>query len=280
MILEVIVSGPRTSIEAPPRFHLAHQGISAGGPADPLAARIANRLVDNRDDASVLEMTLAGATFLAHGDLEVAVSGAPLPIELDGDLRSMNERFVVSRGQTLRLGVTTVGVRTVLAARGGLLSSGAESGDCIKAGDRILIANEPAARDRAAERIPTLTHEPLLRVTPGPDGAVALDDLSFLVTPAADRRGVKLKGSIPDAPASPIITHGVSCGAVQMLPSTDLVILGVDQQTTGGYPVIATVASVDRWKIGQLRPGDRLRFQTISFDAARQALRGETRVER
>ena len=69
-----------------------------------------------------------------------------------------------------------------------------------------------------------------------------------------------------------MISEGVSRGAVQVLPGGELVILLADHQTTGGYPVRAVVASVDMWRVAQLRPGDRVRFDRISLQSAVQLL--------
>jgi allophanate hydrolase subunit 2 len=69
------------------------------------------------------------------------------------------------------------------------------------------------------------------------------------------------------------ISEGVPEGAIQLLPSGEPIILLADHQTTGGYPVIATVASVDMWRLAQLRPGDRVRFRLISLQSAVNLLR-------
>jgi allophanate hydrolase subunit 2 len=46
-----------------------------------------------------------------------------------------------------------------------------------------------------------------------------------------------------------------------------------DAQTTGGYPVIATVVTSDLPLAAQLLPGDRLRFRPVPVDAACAAAR-------
>ena len=61
-------------------------------------------------------------------------------------------------------------------------------------------------------------------------------------------------------------------GAIQIPPAVKPVILFVDHQTTGGYPVIASVASADRSAVAQLRPGGRVRFAMITLDQARRLL--------
>ena len=45
----------------------------------------------------------------------------------------------------------------------------------------------------------------------------------------------------------------------------------MEHQTTGGYPKLANVCSVDFHRLGQLRPRDRVQFEFVSFEAARAA---------
>jgi len=69
-----------------------------------------------------------------------------------------------------------------------------------------------------------------------------------------------------------MITEGVSLGAVQVTPGGLPIILFVEQQTTGGYPKIANVISADLHRVGQLRPRDEIRFEQVTFEAARSLL--------
>jgi len=69
-----------------------------------------------------------------------------------------------------------------------------------------------------------------------------------------------------------MITEGVSLGAIQITASGLPIILFVEQQTTGGYPKIANVISADLHSLGQLRPRDEIRFEQVSWDAARTLL--------
>ena len=65
-----------------------------------------------------------------------------------------------------------------------------------------------------------------------------------------------------------MISEGVSFGTVQVPPDGNPIILMADCQTTGGYPKIAQVASVDLPLLAQMMPGQRVRFERISLDEA------------
>jgi len=70
-----------------------------------------------------------------------------------------------------------------------------------------------------------------------------------------------------------MITEGVSLGAIKSPPPVCPIILFVEQQTTGGYPKIAT-----RNFRGPAQPGTtsplatEIRFEQVSWDAARTLL--------
>ena len=85
--------------------------------------------------------------------------------------------------------------------------------------------------------------------------------------------GLRLEGApISQRGAREMITEGVSLGAIQVPAGGSPIILFVEQQTTGGYPKIANVISADLHRVGQLRPRDELRFERVTFDAARSLL--------
>jgi antagonist of KipI len=82
--------------------------------------------------------------------------------------------------------------------------------------------------------------------------------------------GLRLEGAAAlEAPARPMITEGVSLGAIQVPPGGSPIILFVEQQTTGGYAKIANVISADLHRVGQLRPRDEIRFEQVSLETAR-----------
>ncbi|MDP6920244.1 MAG: hypothetical protein QGH43_13500, partial [Arenicellales bacterium] len=66
-------------------------------------------------------------------------------------------------------------------------------------------------------------------------------------------------------------------GTIQCPPNGQPIILGPDAQTLGGYPRIFQVAKIDRSLIGQLRPGDRLRFEKISPQEGQELWRDKAR---
>jgi hypothetical protein len=62
-------------------------------------------------------------------------------------------------------------------------------------------------------------------------------------------------------------------GTIQLPPDGNPLILLAEHQTTGGYKVPGVVIRADLWKVGQMRPGDSLRFVETTPEEATAALR-------
>ena len=137
-----------------------------------------------------------------------------------------------------------------------------------------------------ASLIDETLHRKVLRAVDGahagefnPQSAAGFWGSSFTVSVRSDRVGVRLESRIrAGASAGEMVSEGMMCGAVQVPPGGDPIVLMVDYPTTGGYPVIACVATVDLGALGQLRPGDRVRFERVTPAAALELFRQRERV--
>ncbi len=91
--------------------------------------------------------------------------------------------------------------------------------------------------------------------------------------------GIRLRGSQTPLPSvGEMITEGVSLGAIQLPSGGQPIILFVEQQTTGGYPIIANVIAADLASVGQLRPRDEIRFELVSMLDAQKLFREQERI--
>lgn len=95
----------------------------------------------------------------------------------------------------------------------------------------------------------------------------------FLVTTQSDRMGYRLEGPILKMSRTlEMISEAVSGGTIQVPPDGNPIILLADRQTTGGYPKIAQIATIDLPVIAQVKPGEKIRFQEISLQEAQKLL--------
>lgn len=280
-MLTVLVPGPLATVQDLGRPGWASIGVTASGAADRSAAALANRLVGNDPAAAVVEVTAGGLRVRAGGTLLVAVTGAPVPVVVDGRAAPFDAPLALAPGAVLTLGLPAVGLRSYLAVRGGVDVPpvlGSRSTDTLsglgphplRAGDRLpvgsLAAEEPFV-DVAAVRPPST--RPVLRVLPGPRRdwlqPAAWDALvgePWAVTPDSDRVGLRLVGPrLERARDDELPSEGLVPGAVQVPPGGEPVLFLVDHPVTGGYPVLAVVSTDDLPAAAQLRPGDVVRFR-------------------
>ena len=99
--------------------------------------------------------------------------------------------------------------------------------------------------------------------------------VALTIAGESNRMGLRLRGAAIPSPSGHMLTEGVPLGAVQVPPDGQPIILFVEHQTTGGYPKPANVISADFWRVGQLRPRDRARFERVSIERALELMQAQ-----
>ncbi|QOT81968.1 urea carboxylase [Cupriavidus basilensis] len=308
--IEVLDGGVQTTVQDwPGRAGYWDVGVPPSGPMDDLAFRLANRLVGNAATAAGLECTLGGPTLGFHHDAVIALCGAPMPATLDGVALAPWQSHRVAAGSVLRLGaVATGGSRAYLAVRGGMdvphyLGSrstftlgqfGGHAGRTLRTADMLHIGSETAGEPVAAlarDQIPAYASGNRawdIGVLYGPHGAPDFftggDIDTFFGTEwqvhyNSSRTGVRLIGPKPtwarrdggEAGLHPSNIHdnAYAIGAIDFTGDMP-VILGPDGPSLGGFVCPAVVIAAERWKLGQLRPGDAVRFHGVTQEQAAQ----------
>ncbi|MQQ36141.1 5-oxoprolinase/urea amidolyase family protein [Pseudomonas sp. SZ57] len=301
---EVLSGGTQTSVQDyPGRLGYWAVGVPPSGPMDSRALRQGNGLLGNPEGCAALEITMSGPLLRFNTDAVVAVTGAHIPITLDGQSCAMNTALFVSAGSTLSLGtIAGAGVRSYLCVRGGLdvpdyLGSkstftlgqfGGHGGRALRAGDVLHIAPlmERSAGQRIAdEALEALTDVRRMRVIYGPHAAPEYFTEAYIerffatdweVHFNSSRTGVRLIGPKPEwvradggeAGLHPSNIHDnpYAIGAVDFTGDMP-VILGPDGPSLGGFVCPVTIIEADLWQLGQLKAGDRVRFTPVSVEA-------------
>jgi KipI family sensor histidine kinase inhibitor len=285
--VEIIEPGLLTTIQDLGRVGFGAYGIAPNGAADRSALVLANRLVGNAVDAAGLEITMTGPTLRFHQATAVAITGEGPHPRLNGRLIERNRAHRVHLLDEITFDPITseAGARAYLSVAGGFdvpEVMGSRSTDLV-AGIGGLNGRALQRKDRVAigkmTGYPQVIHMPpgrsrgVLRVLPGPQRAMfdaatwqRLLDREFTVSNDANRVGVRLEGPLLlPCDQADMISEGVVTGSIQVTASGQPIVLLPGRATIGGYPKIATVIDDDLDLLGQLRPGDPVRFR----DAAR-----------
>jgi antagonist of KipI len=298
-VIRVADPGPQTTVQDLGRPGHLREGIPPSGPLDVRAFVMANRLVGNPDGAAGLECTVMGPRFTAERVCAVAVTGAEAPVTVNDASAPQWATLVLKPGDTVRVGAATSGVRMYVAFSGGIdvprvLGSratylrgrlGGLEGRALRRGDALRLAPHVGPRRPrrlTATEIPTLEAEPEIRVVLGPQADRFTDEglhdflaSAYQMLPQSDRMGARLAGPrIAHRRGHDIISDGIALGAIQVPGDGQPIVLLVDRQSTGGYTKVATVGSFDIGRIGQVKPGQRVRFRAVDVAEAHR-LRGE-----
>jgi urea carboxylase len=294
--IEVIAPGAQSSLqELPGRLGLWHVGVPPSGPMDAVSFRNANRLLGNEPDTAALELTMTGPTLRFLTAVRVALTGAAMKLHLD---EAVVEGPVIDvpAGATLRIGaIEGPGQRSYLAVAGGfdaaeVLGSracfglgqfGGHAMGTLKTGDVLHIAASACTAPQPLEPV-ALTTAWQVSVLYGPHGAPdffldsdieTLFATDYQVHFNSDRTGVRLIGPAPawarrdggEAGLHPSNLHdnAYAVGAIDFTGDMPI-ILGPDGPSLGGFVSPAVIAAEDRWKMGQFRPGDTIRFIPVA----------------
>ena len=303
--MDVLAGGTLTTVQDyPGRTGYWPVGVPPSGPFDNLSFRLGNRLLGNAENAAGLEFTLNGPTLKFNQVTRIALTGADMQATLDGQPVASYCVIAIQPGQILKLGkVSGEGARAYLAVAGGLQCTpylgsrstftlgqfGGHGGRALRTGD-VLHFQEAAPTPPSAtvpdSLKPALGNHWTLRVIYGPHGAPDFftdDDMAMFFSTDwqvhynSSRTGIRLVGPKPswarsdggEAGMHPSNIHdnAYAVGTVDFTGDMP-VILGPDGPSLGGFVCPATVILADRWKLGQLKAGDTLRFDAISLEDA------------
>jgi antagonist of KipI len=295
--VHVIRPGLQTTVQDLGRRGYQAYGVPVAGPMDPFAHRRANALVGNSREAATLEIAFVGPELVFEDERVVATAGAMFALTVESHGVPHDQPFVVRAGARLRFGARAGGVRAYLAVGGGFdvpvvmgsrstyldARMGGHHGRTLMAGDRLRLGD--ARRNATAARRTLVREFPpgggtRVRVLPGPhadrfagDGLEVLQAQPYEITADSNRMGFRLRGApLTHTRGADLISESTTWGGLQVPASGQPILLMADRQTTGGYPIVATVITADLSVAAQAAPGDSLRFAICSRAEALSAL--------
>ncbi len=308
MALEILTPGLSTAVQDRGRFGYYRYGIPQGGSMDQFAAMLANRLVGNTAEEALLECTYLGPKIRVDARTILAVTGAPVEVQVNGTPVEQNARLELQPGDELGFGVLKGGSKFFIAVAGGIdvpqvLGSrstypigkmGGFEGRALQAGDVVPVGDAAAETlprlDRAPEEfIPSFDRDVTVRIMLGlydhkltEEGLQNLTEAEWTLTPVADRMGLRFDG--PGAPwkdeeqpfgagqdPSNITDAGYAVGSIQIPGGTQPIVLHRDGVSGGGYAQAGTVISADMDLFARMSPGTKVRFRPVDMDEANAA---------
>ena len=293
--MSIVVQKPgiQTTVQDLGRFRYQKMGINPSGVMDPVAARLVNILLGNRDDEAVLEMHYPASHFHFGADAICAIGGADFAPSIDGIAVDNWRAFSVPKDSILTFGAKRAGSRTYLAVAGGFdiedwlgsastnlaAKEGGFYGRMLRAGDEIGLglvseSNLPVSPGKISRSlIPSYSSHPVVRVIAGAEfdcinnkGRKTFLKNDFSISADSNRMGFRLVGEqIALSAPLELLSSAVSVGTIQLLPDGQLIVLMADHQTTGGYARIAHVISYDLPLVAQLGTNDKITFQLVDI---------------
>lgn len=258
--------------------------------------------------AAGLEMTMQGPRLRFQRAARIAITGADMRPSVNGAPVPMWTRLEIAMGSLLEFRVASTGLRSYLAIAGGLdlpldLESratclvariGGMNGRVLQAGDRLDIGEAAALSGQftlAEEFRPVFTVEPVLHVLPGPqdhlfrvESVAAFFGNPWKMSPVSNRMGFRFDGPelffndrssevIRDSGSDPsnIVDDVIPSGGIQIAGGKQAIVMGVEAPSVGGYAKIGTVISADFGVLGQVKPGQSVRFVKVSQAQAEEA---------
>lgn len=309
--IRITKAGPGVSLQDLGRTGYQRYGVNVAGPMDPAAFATANRAILAAPGSTAIEVSLGGIEITAEGGpARVAIAGAPFEVALGGQPLPSKTVLTLEPGTPLqvragasgmwcylafgsplvvpeKLGSVSTHMRTGL---GGVDGRGLAPGDFLPLGE-ISSGSGPSLAISA----PWLdSHAAPIRILPGPqDDYFSSEELerflseTWTISNQSDRMGSFLDGTpLRHRDGFNIVSDGITMGAIQVPGSGRPLVLMADRQPTGGYPKIGTIIWSDLGRFAQLRPGQQLRFEAVSWDSAVAArsklvssISGELRLE-
>jgi len=300
-MIEILQTGRFNSLQDLGRSGYRNIGVSSCGAMDQVALKAGNLLIGNKVNAAAVEIQTFPFKILFHSLAVFSLTGAIGKITLGSSRLSAWSATTAKPGSILTIDPPPHGSRIYLCVAGGfdvpeILGSrstsfrgsfGGLGGRELRAGDQLVAGQQEAYP--LARSIVVPSPENCLReiFSPLSDNVLTVRALGaseetlfenslksfwqqdWQITPQSDRTGYRLTGIALQAENHlEMRSYGVVAGIVQVPPSGEPIIQMSDTNTAGGYPKIAGVISADLWRLGQLRPGQKVRFLKSDYTQA------------
>lgn len=277
-----------------------NQGIGESGAMDRFALRVANSLLANDENTGAIEITFGHMRIRTRNAQWFALTGADLSASVNGSTLPLCRPVWVPADSVIELRKPLIGCRAYLAVQGGfagvpVLGSvatdvrsgfGGLNGTWLKKNDSVAFKRPAQHTERHVSWYTRYANPAFARPAPlrfvadrlwqnmheQQQQSLLLHD--WHVAPDSDRMGFRLAESLPGRlPVESMLSSAVAFGSIQIPPDQRPIILAADRQTTGGYPLMGTLAGISHSSLAQLKPGDTVRFELMELAQAQSQWR-------
>ncbi|NNE75930.1 MAG: biotin-dependent carboxyltransferase family protein [Pricia sp.] len=277
-MLKVLKSGLFTTIQDGGRYGYLNKGVPVAGYMDTFSAKKVNLLLENDEDAAVMEITMTGPTLQFEEETYISIGGAELTATLNNTVIQPYKVLKVNKGDILSYGKLDKGFRSYLGIKGGFkpplvlgsrsFFSSVTTKNHFRDNDAVSYESFTSFSPKISElKVDSFLDETQLRVTHGPEydflsdlQLEALFAKKFTISNENNRMAYQLQEKIPGHEIS-MLTSATLPGTVQLTPSGKLIILMKDGQTTGGYPRILQLSDRAISILAQKKFGDPISFK-------------------
>ena len=282
-------AGALTTIQDLGRVGYQQIGMPVAGVMDNYAARLANILVGNDENAALLETTLLGPEIEVRSDCLVAITGADMNASVNGVKIALWKAYKLKSGDVIKLSGALKGLRSYMAFSGGVMGDmvmesratylkggiGGFNGRAVKTNDVVKIGecSNYLINELDSSFIPTYNDEIIIRAVKGPHdekftqkGLDLFFSQEYKIGSRSDRMGIFLEGEVLEfsGESADILSSAILMGSIQVANDGLPIILMADRQTTGGYAQVATVITPDLCELAQARPGTKVKFESVT----------------
>lgn len=284
MSIRIIKAGFMTTVQDGGRLGYGHIGIPVSGSMDRQSAHVANQMVNNNVNVSLLEVDVAGITLTMHVNCSVAVAGAKANVCINQESIDTAQPIHLKQGDTLEIKALTGGMWTYLAFAGGLACDsilgscstltvaklGGFKGRRLRNNDCLTLQapKHVQGQKKPAYKRPPHNTVHSLAVTAGPEydlftshSQKLIFQQPFTMTEHISRQGMKVTGpKLEIMSINDICSTGLVPGSLQVTPGGEYIITHRDSQTTGGYPRPIILNQKALNQLAQVRPGEKIYF--------------------
>ena len=302
-MIEILTSGPFSTIQDKGRFGYQHLGVPTSGALDGDALLIGNALIGNDANDSAIEICFGGFSAKAYQDCAICLTGsiaAHIIITAKDGTKTAYEAgriAVITVGDSIEIPPFGDSLSCLLCLSGGVdvpviygsrsttvtAKLGGYEGRILAAGDRLALRAYEARsiQNAAQDAYASLSAKPTrLRIMFGPQdfwfthGALeALTAAPYRISAQSSRMGMRLIGAcLAHKGPADIVSDGMVRGAIQVPGDGQPILAMADHGTMGGYTKIGCVISADIPAMGRLRPHDEVRFEVVTAKEAEAAL--------